>query len=55
MRLVVSPPCGAALGRASGWAAHYLECMQDPELKIARPRQIYEGASRRDYITADQR
>ena len=44
-----------ALGRASGWAAHYLETMDDKEQKIARPRQIYDGARRRDYVTVAHR
>ncbi len=44
-----------ALGRTGGWAAHYLEMMLDSEQKIARPRQIYDGAGRRDYSTVGQK
>jgi citrate synthase len=44
-----------AVGRASGWAAHYLEMMLDTEQKIARPRQVYEGAKRRDFGTVGQK
>ncbi|MBI5836746.1 MAG: citrate synthase [Candidatus Eisenbacteria bacterium] len=38
-----------ATARASGWAAHYLEIMQDAEQKIARPRQLFLGARKREY------
>ncbi len=36
--------------RAVGWLAHWLEGLDDPENKIARPRQVYLGADRRDYV-----
>ena len=36
-----------AIGRTSGWIAQWLEMIDDPEQKIARPRQIYTGAARR--------
>lgn len=35
-----------ALGRLPGWIAHWLERRQDPEQKLIRPRQIYEGPGR---------
>ena len=38
-----------ALGRAPGWIAHWLEMRRDPETRIARPRQIYTGATQRAY------
>ncbi len=38
-----------AIGRTSGWIAQWLEMIDDPEQKIARPRQIYTGARGRDY------
>ncbi len=38
-----------AIPRTSGWVAQWLEMVDDPEQKIARPRQIYTGAPRRDY------
>ena len=44
-----------AVARASGWAAHYLEVMEDAELKIARPRQVYLGARSRPWVSADKR
>jgi citrate synthase len=37
-----------ALARTSGWLAQWEEHVTDPEQKIARPRQIYEGPARRD-------
>jgi citrate synthase len=44
-----------AIPRTSGWMAQWLEMIQDPEQKIARPRQIYTGARQRDYVPIDQR
>ncbi|MGH9341698.1 MAG: citrate synthase [Acidobacteriota bacterium] len=37
-----------ALARTSGWLAQWQEMLLDPEQKIARPRQIYEGPARRE-------
>jgi len=39
-----------AIPRVSGWLAQWEELLQDPDQKIARPRQIYIGKKRRDYI-----
>ncbi|MGB8223171.1 MAG: citrate synthase [Polyangiales bacterium] len=39
-----------AIGRSPGWIAHWKEMMEDPDLRIGRPRQIYTGAKSRDYI-----
>jgi citrate synthase len=44
-----------AIGRTSGWIAQWLEMIDDPEQKIARPRQIYTGARGRDYVPIDSR
>jgi citrate synthase len=44
-----------AIPRTSGWIAQWLEMIQDPEQKIARPRQIYTGERARDYVALDQR
>ena len=41
-----------AVARTSGWVAHWLELLADPERKIARPRQIFTGSLRRDIATA---
>ncbi|MCG8427067.1 MAG: citrate synthase [Chromatiales bacterium] len=39
-----------AIARTVGWVAHWMEMMSDPQQRIGRPRQIYTGASERDYI-----
>ncbi len=44
-----------ALGRLPGWIAQWEEMLRDPEQKIARPRQIYTGADKRDVVPIDQR
>jgi citrate synthase len=44
-----------AIGRTSGWIAQWLEMIQDPEQKIARPRQIYTGERNLDYVPLSQR
>ena len=38
-----------AIPRASGWLAQWGEMLDDPDRKIARPRQIFTGSPRRDY------
>jgi citrate synthase len=48
-------PVMFAIGRTSGWIAQWLEMVQDPEQKIARPRQIYTGERDRDYVPIDRR
>jgi citrate synthase len=48
-------PVMFAIGRTSGWIAQWLEMVQDPEQKIARPRQIYTGERDRDYVPIAQR
>jgi citrate synthase len=48
-------PVMFAIGRTSGWIAQWLEMVQDPEQKIARPRQIYTGEHDRDYAPIDER
>ncbi|HEY1590976.1 MAG TPA: citrate synthase [Solirubrobacteraceae bacterium] len=44
-----------AIGRTSGWIAQWLEMIDDPEQKIARPRQIYTGNRGRDYVPIGER
>ncbi|MGB5683398.1 MAG: citrate/2-methylcitrate synthase, partial [Polyangiales bacterium] len=44
-----------AMGRIPGWIAHWKEMMDDPNVRIGRPRQIYTGATRREYIPVGQR
>jgi citrate synthase len=48
-------PVMFAIGRTSGWIAQWLEMIEDPEQKIARPRQIYTGKRDVDYVPMDQR
>ncbi len=44
-----------AIPRTSGWIAQWLEMVDDPEQKIARPRQIYDGGGPRDYVPIAER
>ena len=44
-----------ALARTVGWVAQWNEMIGDPEQKIGRPRQLYIGAPKRDYVPIDQR
>jgi citrate synthase len=44
-----------ALGRLPGWIAQWEEMLEDPEQKIARPRQTYVGSGERDYVPIDKR
>ncbi|WP_374349227.1 citrate synthase [Chitinimonas sp.] len=44
-----------ALARTVGWISHWNEMIADPGMKIGRPRQLYTGAARRDYVAIDQR
>ncbi len=48
-------PVMFAIGRTSGWIAQWLEMVQDPEQKIARPRQIYTGDRDRAYVPVAER
>ena len=44
-----------AIPRTAGWIAQWMEMNEDPEQKIARPRQIYTGERERDYVPIDDR
>ena len=44
-----------AIPRTSGWIAQWEEMLLDPEQKIARPKQVYIGAARRDYVPLSKR
>src|SRR6202451_591437 len=48
-------PVMFAIGRTSAWIAQWLEMIDDPEQKIARPRQIYTGARSVDYVPIAER
>jgi citrate synthase len=44
-----------AIGRLPGWLAHWKELREDDSSRIYRPRQIYTGATARDYVPMDKR
>ena len=44
-----------AIPRTSGWLSQWVELLEDPEQKIARPRQVYLGYRTRNYVSLDQR
>ncbi len=44
-----------AIPRTSGWLAQWVELLNDPDQKIARPRQVYLGHRTRDYVPMDKR
>ncbi len=44
-----------AIGRVPGWLAHWREMVHGENFKIARPRQIYQGAAVRRYVPIEQR
>ena len=48
-------PVMFAIPRTAGWLAQWQEMINDPEQKIARPRQIYLGHDTRQYVPIDQR
>lgn len=43
------------IARTAGWVSHWLELMADPSRRIGRPRQLYTGHARRDYVPVDKR
>ncbi|HUV98821.1 MAG TPA: citrate synthase [Gallionella sp.] len=44
-----------ALARTIGWVSQWNEMVGDAEQKIGRPRQLYRGATKRDYIPVEKR
>jgi citrate synthase len=44
-----------AIPRTAGWIAQWMEMQEDPEKKIARPRQIYTGEREREYVPVEGR
>jgi citrate synthase len=44
-----------AIPRTVGWLAQWDELLEDPELSIARPRQIFKGSAARDFIPMEKR
>ena len=44
-----------AVARTVGWIAQWKEMIEDPSQKIGRPRQLYTGQTRRDYVPISRR
>jgi len=44
-----------AVARTVGWIAQWNEMIEDPMQKIGRPRQLYTGPQKRDYVSMDKR
>ncbi|RPH68704.1 MAG: citrate (Si)-synthase, partial [Hyphomicrobiales bacterium] len=44
-----------ALARTVGWISQWKEMIEDPSQKIGRPRQLYTGSPRRDYLPLSKR
>ena len=44
-----------AVARTVGWIAQWKEMIEDPEQRIGRPRQLYTGATERQYVAVDKR
>jgi citrate synthase len=44
-----------AIARTVGWIAQWTEMIEDPDTKIGRPRQLFTGADRRQYVAINQR
>jgi citrate synthase len=44
-----------AIARTVGWVAHWQEMIADPHMRIGRPRQLYTGSTRRDYVAIAKR
>ena len=44
-----------AVARTVGWIAQWAEMIEDPSQKIGRPRQLYVGPTKRDYVGINQR
>ena len=44
-----------AIARTVGWVAHWQEMIADPAMRIGRPRQLYTGPVRRDYLEIGRR
>jgi citrate synthase len=44
-----------AIARTVGWVAHWQEMISDPNMRIGRPRQLYTGPKKRDYVPLPKR
>ncbi len=48
-------PVMFAIGRLPGWIAHWMELQADEDFKIGRPRQVYCGSTKTDYVPIEKR
>jgi citrate synthase len=59
MRVIGIPlqmfPVIFAIGRMPGWIANYKEIMENPNGRIARPRQIYQGPTETEFVPLENR
>ncbi|QEG23272.1 citrate synthase [Mariniblastus fucicola] len=44
-----------AIGRLPGWIAHWREMQLSPTSRICRPRQVYQGSTKREFVPLDKR
>jgi citrate synthase len=44
-----------AVARTVGWVSHWKEMIEDPSQRIGRPRQVYTGATKRDFLPLEKR
>ncbi|MDM8561579.1 citrate synthase [Candidatus Parabeggiatoa sp. HSG14] len=44
-----------AVARSVGWVSQWMEMMEEPNLRIGRPRQLYTGSAQRDYVSIEKR
>mmetsp|Transcript_53036 Transcript_53036/g.133359 ORF Transcript_53036/g.133359 Transcript_53036/m.133359 type:complete len:464 (+) Transcript_53036:26-1417(+) len=44
-----------AMARTSGWISHWIESLESPDFKISRPRQLYTGPAKRDFLPLEKR
>jgi hypothetical protein len=53
--LVLSSIAAREIWGTVGWISQWSEMIEDTQQKIGRPRQLYTGLTRRDYIPIDKR
>ena len=44
-----------AIARTVGWVAQWTEMIEDPDMKIGRPRQLFTGSVSRHYVPVEKR
>jgi citrate synthase len=44
-----------AIARSAGWISQWKEMIEDPAFKIGRPRQLYTGSTKREFIAIEKR